>query len=203
MAPLKKIALITCSTRKPRVNPFISAHVRSILTPAIAPEAVILEDIDLVDHTLPLFDEPLLPVRHPADNPTPHYKFEHTRDWSAKIKVYDAYIFVTPQYNWSIPASLKTALDSLYHEWRGKPVGIIAYGGHGGTKSSKHLREILTGAFEMKVAATAINLWIPYTLDVDSSKLGHVPEEKVQSWKEDGSEDKIRQMFEEVVVLLQ
>ena len=55
------------------------------------------------------------------------------------------------QYNWGYPASLKNALDYLYHEWTGKPAGIISYGGHGGGKAAAQLLQasFLPPAFEL------------------------------------------------------
>jgi NAD(P)H-dependent FMN reductase len=54
-------------------------------------------------------------------------------------------IFVTPQYNWGYPAPLKNAIDHLYKEWGGKPVVIVTYGGHGGSKCANQLREVVEG----------------------------------------------------------
>lgn len=48
-------------------------------------------------------------------------------------------MFCTPQYNWNVP---KVVLDHLFHEWAGKPVMIMNYGGHGGGKEAAALREV-------------------------------------------------------------
>jgi hypothetical protein len=52
---------------------------------------------------------------------------------------------VTPQYNWGYPASLKNAIDYLFHEWVGKPGLVVSYGGRGGGKCNAQLREVLKG----------------------------------------------------------
>ena len=44
----------------------------------------------------------------------------------------DAFVVVTPEYNHSFPAPLKTAIDWFHAEWAAKPVGFVSYGGMGG-----------------------------------------------------------------------
>ena len=44
----------------------------------------------------------------------------------------DAYVFVTPEYNYSAPPSLVNALDFVYKEWNEKPCGFVGYGGVSG-----------------------------------------------------------------------
>ncbi|KAJ5583044.1 NADPH-dependent FMN reductase [Penicillium sp. DV-2018c] len=150
--PPKRIAIVTSSTRKPRLNPTITHYVYDVLTsdptlPTTPPEThdtdprhITFEILDLAKQSLPLYDESVIPASLPATDPTPHYSKAHTRAWSDLVRQYDAFIFVTPQYNWSIPASLKNALDYLFHEWKGKPAGIVSYGGRGGGKAADHLR---------------------------------------------------------------
>jgi NAD(P)H-dependent FMN reductase len=129
--PPTNIALITCSTREPRINPSITSHVHELLLSHTKTTnwPGTLSTIDLADQNLPLYNEPVIPSHLPKSDPTPNYVHEHTRAWSRLIRQYDAFIFVTPQYNWSIPASLKNALDYLfsrvggetggdYHVWR-------------------------------------------------------------------------------------
>jgi NAD(P)H-dependent FMN reductase len=105
-----------------------------------------LEVVDLKDWPLPMDDEPDVPARG-------GYVFEHTRAWSSKIARGDAYVFVSPQYNWGYPAPLKNALDHLYSEWSGKPAMIVTYGGHGGDKCATQLRQVLDG-LKLKPVAT-------------------------------------------------
>jgi NAD(P)H-dependent FMN reductase len=81
--------------------------------------------LDLNDWPLPLSDEPKGP--------------------STGIYVHERFFFVTPQYNWGYPASLKNALDHLLKEWNGKPALIVSYGHHGGVKAAAQLRQVLEG----------------------------------------------------------
>ncbi|MGW9197687.1 NADPH-dependent FMN reductase [Micromonospora chersina] len=93
--------------------------------------------IDLAEQGLPLLDEP----EHAS---TGRYAHAHTRRWSERVAGCDALVFVTPEYNSSFPASLKNALDFLYHEWRGKPIGVVAYGGiSSGGRAAQSLLPVL------------------------------------------------------------
>ena len=92
--------------------------------------------IDLKEINLPLLDEP----GHPK---TKQYIHDHTWKWSETIDKSDAFIIITPEYNGGFPAPLKNAIDYLYNEWRGKPLGIISYGGiSGGAGAAEMLRKV-------------------------------------------------------------
>lgn len=60
---------------------------------------------------------------------------------------------VTVDLHRSIPGTLKTALDHLFHEWAELPVVIITCGGRGGGKAGTHLREVCEGALHMRVVS--------------------------------------------------
>ena len=64
---------------------------------------------------------------------------------------------MSPQYNWGYPAALKNAIDHCYQEWKGKPLIIVTYGGHGGGKCATQLRQVAEG-LEMRVASTSPGL---------------------------------------------
>jgi NAD(P)H-dependent FMN reductase len=92
--------------------------------------------IDLLDWKLPLLDEPLPPSKG-------KYTHQHTKDWSAKISQYDAFIFVVPEYNHGINAALKNAIDYLFKEWNNKAAGFVSYGSEGGVRSVEQLRVVM------------------------------------------------------------
>lgn len=61
----------------------------------------------------------------------------------ARLAAADAFVVVTPEYNHSYPAGLKTAIDSFHAEWATKPVGFVSYGGlSGGIRAVEHLRPV-------------------------------------------------------------
>jgi NAD(P)H-dependent FMN reductase len=94
--------------------------------------------VDLAEVDLPLLDEP----NHPRLR---QYTQQHTKDWSAIIDAADAFVFVTPEYNYGYPAALKNAIDYLHHEWLHKPVGFVSYGGvAAGTRAVQQLKQVVT-----------------------------------------------------------
>lgn len=145
MVETPKIGLIICSSRKPRVCPQVSQFVLDTIQSTapqsdnVTPE---LKMIDLAEWNLPLYDESDIPSQITDSS---NYDHAHTRAWSKEIQKQDAFIFVVPQYNWGYPATIKNAIDYLYNEWKGKPAMVVSYGGHGGGKCNKQLREVLQG----------------------------------------------------------
>jgi NAD(P)H-dependent FMN reductase len=127
-----KIELIIGSTRPGRVGPQIATWVVDNLPKK---PGLDYEIVDIKDWGLPIFDE----AAHPSIN---QYQHKHTKAWGAKVSEADAYIWLTPEYNAGYPASLKNAIDYLYHEWQNKPLMIISYGIGGGTSASAQLRQV-------------------------------------------------------------
>ncbi|PVD53892.1 NADPH-dependent FMN reductase [Terrimonas sp.] len=130
-----QLKVITASTRPSRKGPAISHWILELLKQY---DAVQVEHLDLKEINLPFLDEP----HHPRLR---KYTKEHTIQWSKTIDSTDAFIFVTPEYNYGFPATLKNALDYLFEEWAYKPVGIISYGGlSAGTRSAQMLKQVIT-----------------------------------------------------------
>lgn len=127
------ILVIVGSTRAKRLCPQIAEWVAEVGREAVPAN---FEVVDLEQWSLPANDEPGIPAIN-------DYTLEHTRAWSRKVAEAAAFVFVTPQYNWGYPAPLKNAIDHLYKEWSGKPAVIVTYGGHGGDKCGRQLREVL------------------------------------------------------------
>ena len=71
--------------------------------------------------------------------------------WQQNVGRFDGYIFVVPEYNHSISAVLKNALDQAYKEWNRKPFTAIGYGGTGAARAIEHLRLI---GIELQMVST-------------------------------------------------
>lgn len=194
-----KIALIIGSTRQPRVGIFMANYVASLLKPL---SGAPVDIIDLADQKLPIFDEAKSPFSRPKEDPTPHYEHEHTRNWSTLIKQYSGFIFVTPEYNGSVPAGLKNALDCLGHEWGGKPAGIVSYGGHGGDKAAGHLRDILK-VLRIKTVPTSAEFKTSRNTLTDQLESHQFPASDIAAWNDAGAEKKVEQLYAEVSEALQ
>jgi len=101
------------------------------------------EVVDIKDFNLPLLDEPVPPSMA-------QYSLPHTKKWAQKVALFDAYIFVTPEYNHAPPAALKNAIDFLYAEWNNKAAGFVSYGASAsGGRAVEHLRTVMA---ELQVA---------------------------------------------------
>ncbi|MEV6041344.1 NADPH-dependent FMN reductase [Nonomuraea sp. NPDC051941] len=137
---MTKIGIIVGSTRPGRRGRTVAEWVAEVA--AREQPAADFEIIDLADFGLPLLDEP-----HPPASGL--YGKAHTIRWAETIAGYDGFVFVTPEYNHSIPGVLKNALDFVYAEWNDKAAGFVGYGLHGATRAVEHLRLILA---ELKVA---------------------------------------------------
>jgi NAD(P)H-dependent FMN reductase len=135
-----KVGVIVCSQRVPRAGLQITEFV--LKTIQQTNPSVTLSLIDLSIWDLPLFNEPGIPSQITSPD---QYTHAHTKRWSAEISSHSAFVFVTPQYNWGYPASIKNAIDYLFNEWKGKPAMIVSYGGHGGGKAAGQLKQVLQG----------------------------------------------------------
>ena len=94
------------------------------------------EIVDLRDYPMPFFEEKVALAYAPTQN-------EAALRWQKKIAGLDGYIFVTAEYNHSISAVLKNALDYLFSEIHRKPATFVGYGGTGAARAIEHLRNIL------------------------------------------------------------
>jgi len=130
-----------------------------------------IEVIDLAKVGLPLFDEP----RHPRLR---QYEHEHTRALSRTIDRADAFVFVTPEYNYGAPPSLVNALDFLVHEWAYKPVGFVSYGGvSGGTRSVQMAKQIVTALKMMPMFEAVV---LPFFAQLIDKETGVFAPPKIQ-----------------------
>ena len=147
---MPKLMVIMASTRPGRVGLPVT---RWFLERAEHHGGFEIELVDLAELDLPMLDEP----NHPRLR---KYTKEHTLRWSAMVDDADAFVFVTPEYNYGYPASLKNAIDFLHHEWHNKPLGLVSYGGvSAGTRSLQQLRQVVAG---VKLYALMESVTIPF-----------------------------------------
>lgn len=128
-----RIAFIIGSTRPGRNGEAVAKWVYKIAQKRSDAE---FELVDIKDFNLPLLDEPVPPVLG-------QYTKDHTRVWAARINSFDAYVFVTPEYNHGTSGALKNAIDFLFKEWNNKAAGFVSYGGAAGARAVEQLRLVL------------------------------------------------------------
>ncbi|MGO4261173.1 NADPH-dependent FMN reductase [Lysobacter sp. TAB13] len=137
---MPRIALIIGSTRPNRFADVPAAWVQA----GAQARGLKLDTLDLRDHPLPLFEEPV-----PPSFTGGVYQNPAADAWRRRIGEYDGYILTAAEYNHGPTAVLKNALDSAFVEWADKPVTFVGYGGVGGSRAIEQLRQ---HAIELKMA---------------------------------------------------
>jgi NAD(P)H-dependent FMN reductase len=151
---MSKLQIIVGSTRPTRSSELVVPWVASR---ASAHEGFDVEVIDLRDWPLPFFAEHAGTI---GDFSDPTYSEPLVKAWNKKINEADAYIVVTPEYNHSLPAVLKNAIDSVFLSFgfRNKPVAAVGYSGGigGGIRAIEHLAHVVIEAEGVPLRNTVV-----------------------------------------------
>ena len=150
-----KVAIIIGSTRPGRKGEAVARWVHEHAKKRTDAE---FELVDIKDFNLPLLDEPVPPSMAQYSQP-------HTKAWSAKIQSFDAFVFVTPEYNHGPSGALKNAIDFLYREWNNKAAGFVGYGSAGGTRAVEQLRLVMG---ELQVADVRAQVTLSLATDFEN-----------------------------------
>jgi len=133
-----------------RVSPWVIRHAQALAGYEI-------ELLDLREWALPMFAETAGTV---GDFANPSYSRPLVHKWNQTVRAADAVLIITPEYNHSVPAVLKNAIDSLFFSFalRNKPVALVAYsaGQVGGARSVEHLAHILIEAEAVPLRNTVL-----------------------------------------------
>ena len=143
-----KLQIIIASTRPGRVGPSVAKWFDDFAKKHAGFE---VELVDLADFALPIYDEPA----HPR---LQQYEHAHTKRWSAKVQAADAYVFVSPEYNFGPPPALLNAMNYLYNEWNYKPCGFVSYGGLSGGMRAVQMEKQLATTLKMMPMVEAVAL---------------------------------------------
>lgn len=126
-----RLNIIVASTRPGRVGPSVAdwflgyAKEHGSFEPHLE---------DLAAYALPVYDEP----KHPR---LQDYQNDHTKAWAASVSAADAFVFVTPEYNYHPTPALVNAFTYVSKEWGYKPASFVSYGGvSGGTRAVDQAR---------------------------------------------------------------
>ncbi|HJQ09331.1 MAG TPA: NAD(P)H-dependent oxidoreductase [Candidatus Saccharimonadales bacterium] len=142
-----KILVITGTVRENRLSRKIAEWYISEAR-KIRPE-VDFEMLDIHDLALPLFNEPIAPEIASGQ----YSKIQ--QNLADKIASADGYVFVTAEYNYSVPGSLKNFLDYLSsREWSHKAAAYVGYGATGAIRAIEHLVQIMSRMRVMSIAST-------------------------------------------------
>lgn len=131
-----KLAVVTGATRPERQT---IRQSKWIVKTASKIDGADVEHVDLRDYPLPFFNESISPRYNPNRDPEPAVK-----KWLDKIGQFDAYIFVTPEYNHSMPGELKNVFDFITWELKRKPTAVASHGSYGGVRAALQLKVVLS-----------------------------------------------------------
>ncbi len=150
-----KLAIIVGSTRPGRKADAVARWVHEI---AVKRSDAEVEIVDIKDYNLPLLDEATPPSLGKYEQP-------HTKVWAQKIAAFDAYVFVTPEYNHGTSGALKNAIDFLYREWNNKAAGFVSYGSASGARAVESLRLVMG---ELQVADVRAQVLLSLATDFEN-----------------------------------
>lgn len=132
---MSNVLVVLSSAREGRAADNIFTLVEKDLS---AREGINVTIADLKEIALPFFAHPLSPASpdyQPTDPAVIH--------WQQLVNEADAIVWLTPEYNHTLNAIQKNAIDSLKNEWEGKQIVVIGYGWNGASLSLVTLNEIL------------------------------------------------------------
>ena len=123
-----------------------------------------VEVLDLKVIDLPLFAERNHPRLH-------QYEGEKQKAWSTQIGPLDAFVFVTPEYNFSMAPALVNAIDYLYVEWHHKPAAFVSYGGvSGGLRAVQMARQMLAAVKMVPIVEAVTIPFVAQSIDREAQR---------------------------------
>lgn len=170
-----KLLVINGSVRESRATGRVVAWVEKTAKQSLAD--VEIETVDLKDLKLPMFDEPVSPMMNPDRKPEGQVKV-----WLDELAAADGYVFVTPEYNHTMPSGLKNAIDYIDFQIMKKPFLVVGHGGVGGARATQELKLALNA----NIGAVPVPVAVPV--------IGFVGYQDLISETGDANTDEIRQL---------
>lgn len=159
----KRIGIVVGSIREQRVGLSIGQWLADLAEGREG--GVEYELIDLKEFNVPLFSDAATPMTAGK-----RYGDKRVQAWSAEIDACDGFVFVTPEYNRSLPGAFKNAYDSLGPEWQGKPIAFVGYGYSSGIRAIEAWRTVVVN-YSMPQLRTQLEL----SLSTDVNEEGFAP----------------------------
>lgn len=136
--------------------------------------------LDLRDWPLPLFAEAPETIGDFAD---PTYSEPIVKACNTKQKEADAILFITAEYNHSIPGVLKNAIDNVFvsYAFRNKPAGFVGYSGGiaAGVRAVEHLAQVAIEAEMVPLRNAVLIPQVQNAFDADGQPTSPVAERSI------------------------
>lgn len=155
---MKKILVVTSSVREGRAADNILSFVKAQLATNSDYQVTVA---DFKDLPLPFFNAPVSP-----SNDDFKVTDANVIAWTKIVDEADAIVFLVAEYNHSLTAVLKNAIDWIYKEWAGKPVTFVGYGWSGGAKAISALRIVMGSTIAAKATENEVNLHFMKEVDL-------------------------------------
>jgi NAD(P)H-dependent FMN reductase len=180
---MSKILVIVGSTRPGRAADLVMPW---LISRAREHQGFDTEVADLRDWPLPIFAEHAGTI---GDINDPTYSEPIVQAWNKKVKQADAFIVVTPEYNHSIPAALKNAIDTVWLSFgfRNKPVAAVGYSGSigGGIRAIEHLAHVFIEAEAVPLRNTVVIPFVRTAFGADGEPVDPETDIRLQVMLED------------------
>ncbi len=180
---MSRVLVIVGSTRPGRAADLVMPWV---VSRARAQQGFDTEVADLRDWPLPIFGEHAGTIGDISD---PTYSEPIVQAWNKKVKQADAFIVVTPEYNHSLPAALKNAIDSVWLSFgfRNKPVAAVGYSGSigGGIRAIEHLAHVFIEAEAVPLRNTVVIPFVRTAFGADGEPVDPETDIRLQVMLED------------------
>lgn len=167
----KKLLVVTSSVRNTRA----ADNIESIVNEELKKFNLDVSRADFKEMPLPFFDSPAIPS---SEEFSPND--ENVKKWTKMVAEADSVVMLVAEYNHSYTAVIKNAIDWVYKEWQDKPVAMIGYGWAGGSRATRHLRDILNGNINTKALEKEANLHFTKEIDLDGSPIGNEASKQVE-----------------------
>lgn len=150
-----KVGIIVGSIREGRAGAQVGEWV---LETAQAHGGAEFELVELQEFNVPLFTS----ATHPAAA-NRNYDDANVQAWGDKVNEFDAFIFVTAEYNHGVPGAFKNAFDTIAPEWMNKRVAFVGYGAANGTRAIEQWRTIVANMNMWDIRSTVeLNLFTEF-----------------------------------------
>lgn len=180
---MTRIAIVVGSTRRGRRSELVAEWVAGLAEKRDDAEFVVL---DLADWDLPMFNDENPPALGTAPSDP------QVKKWAVAVGACDGFVFITPEYNHSVPGVLKNAIDHLFYQWHHKAAGFVSYGSAGGVRAVEQLRLVLA---EVKVATVRSQVFLSMFTDFTITD----PSEPGEFHPGEQQEPALEGMFDEVI----
>ncbi len=169
---MKKVLIVLGSVRSSRIADNILAQLQTELNNYNDLEFTVA---DLKELQMPFFDAPNTP-----NDESFSITDTNVIKWTDLVVKSDIVIFLSPEYNASIPGALKNAIDWMAKPWLDKQVAMVGYGWSGAASALQHLTDIMT-RLKSSLVEPQVSLFLNKDINPDGTAQGDTASVQLKS----------------------